>query len=221
MNDKKGYYAIIPATVRYDKNLSANAKLLYGEITALCNEKGYCWAKNDYFAELYGVAVETVSRYIRQLAENGYLRIEYKKRGAEITKRLIFLSIDCANYQSSNDEIVNRTNDENVKENNTSINNTNNIKENIKRKDFIPPTLEEIKAYIEEKKYNVNADTFFNYFDVSNWVDSQGKPVKNWKQKLITWSNFENNPARQKPKQNYSGTDWEELERRFSIERRE
>ena len=64
MEDFKSYYAIIPANVRYDKDLPANAKLLYGEITALCNEKGICWATNDYFAKLYDVSKTSISKWI-------------------------------------------------------------------------------------------------------------------------------------------------------------
>jgi len=56
--------------------------------------------------------------------------------------------------------------------------------------DFIPPSLEEIKQYIEEKNINVDANQFFNFFDVANWIDSKGNEVKNWKQKLLTWANY-------------------------------
>lgn len=73
VKDSVGYYAVIPAGVRYDEGVVPNAKLLYGEITALSNEKGFCWATNGYFARLYGVAVNTVSRWVSSLRAGGYL----------------------------------------------------------------------------------------------------------------------------------------------------
>lgn len=70
------YYAVIPAEIRYDRELRPNAKLLYGELTSLCNSSGYCWATNEYFAELFDLSVPTVSRLISQLADKGYIRCE-------------------------------------------------------------------------------------------------------------------------------------------------
>lgn len=67
-----GYYGILPAEVRYDKELPANAKLLFVEITALCRKQGYCWATNAYFAELLGAAERTVTRWVKILCDKGY-----------------------------------------------------------------------------------------------------------------------------------------------------
>ena len=67
------FYAVIPATVRYNKNLSDGSKLLYGEITALCNKMGYCWATNEYFSKLYDCSERTISRWISSLAREGFL----------------------------------------------------------------------------------------------------------------------------------------------------
>lgn len=72
---KKSYYAIIPADVRYSPKLTANAKLLYGEITALCNEKGYCWATNAYFSDLYGKDKRTISSWVSQLSAEGFIKV--------------------------------------------------------------------------------------------------------------------------------------------------
>ena len=49
MNESPSYYAIIPAGVRYDKQLPQGAKLLYSEITALSSKSGSCWASDQYF----------------------------------------------------------------------------------------------------------------------------------------------------------------------------
>lgn len=80
------YYAVIPATVRYDKSLTPAAKLLYGEITALANTKGYCYASNGYFAELYDVKKPTVSEWISSLQKAGHITIDPGKEAGNERK---------------------------------------------------------------------------------------------------------------------------------------
>lgn len=74
-NIKSNYYAIIPAIVRYDKELTDKAKLLYGEITCLCNKEGYCFATNNYFANLYNCTPRAIQFTISKLQEKGYIKI--------------------------------------------------------------------------------------------------------------------------------------------------
>lgn len=88
--DKKSYYAVIPANVRYDPSLPAGAKLLYGEITALCSEKGFCWASNNYFADLYQKTGKTISRWVAQLVEEGYIQAHVDKEKGN--QRQLYLS---------------------------------------------------------------------------------------------------------------------------------
>jgi Mn-dependent DtxR family transcriptional regulator len=85
---KPSYYAIIPAEVRYS-DLKANAKLLYGEITALSSKEGYCFATNRYFADLYNVTKNTVSLWVSQLHKKGFISVELIKKGEQITERRI------------------------------------------------------------------------------------------------------------------------------------
>lgn len=132
-DEKKSYYAVIPATVRYDRKLKANAKLLYGEITALCNEKGYCWASNSYFAKLYEVSNQAISSWIKSLQKNGYVNIEYEREGNHITKRKVSINID--RVSTDVDGGINKSligYQQNLKGNNT-YNTTSNNKESPKQ----------------------------------------------------------------------------------------
>jgi hypothetical protein len=94
MNETPHYYAIIPASVRYDRRIPANAKLLYGEITALCNKEGYCWAGNAYFASLYEKNERSVINWINALRDAGYIIVSftYVAGTKEIERRIIRLA---------------------------------------------------------------------------------------------------------------------------------
>ncbi len=70
-----------------------------------------------------------------------------------------------------------------------------------KPKGFTPPTLEEVKAYCEEKGLTIEPKAFLDYFTESGWIDSKGNKVRNWKQKLLTWQKYE-------PKQEVRENNW-------------
>lgn len=86
--ENPSYYAIIPASVRYDEKLSANAKLLFGEITALTSKEGYCWASNAYFATLYKATPRVVQMWMAQLRKQGHIKVVITGKG--MSERKIF-----------------------------------------------------------------------------------------------------------------------------------
>lgn len=137
---QKNFYAIIPAFIRYDKRLPMLSRFLYGELTALCSEKGYCWASNRYFAELYEVSIETISRYIAKLKEFGYIRITYDSSKKDNDRRIYITDITIENIELTTETKAepeeedtttpltktSNTLDENIKHNNTCNNTCNN-----------------------------------------------------------------------------------------------
>ncbi|PWT39736.1 DnaD domain protein [Limosilactobacillus reuteri] len=131
--EQPSYYSILTANVRYDKELKANEKLLFSEITALSNRNGYCHANNNYFANLYNVSKTSISNWINHLKERGYLKVEMIKDGKEIKERRLFpistpikenFNTPSKNLYEGNKEKFNSPIKENFKENITSINNT-------------------------------------------------------------------------------------------------
>mgnify|MGYP003146632751 CR=1 FL=1 len=168
MENKKNYYAIIPADVRYNKNLTANAKLLYGELTALSNKYGYCFASNSYFAELYGVSNTSISKWISDLKASGHIQINLKG------VRKIYISALTK---------VNEGFEEKLKHNNTSNNTINN-----KKKEGTPTNVNEVKEYFKDNKNTEEeALKFFNHFESNGWKVSGRTPMKNWRAGANSW----------------------------------
>jgi hypothetical protein len=193
---QKNYYAIIPANVRYDKELSPNAKLLYGEITALCNEKGFCWASNSYFSELYSVSKVSISKWVNQLVARGYLSsdLQYKEGTKEILSRYIRIV---------NDPIKEKFDTpikEKFKDNITSLNTTSNNTKDIYTQyaEFVKMKESEYTKLVEEhgepltKKMIEVLDNYkgangkkykSDYRAILNWVADKVKGEKNGRYK--------------------------------------
>ncbi|MGK8992956.1 helix-turn-helix domain-containing protein [Staphylococcus epidermidis] len=129
MKEQPNYYSIIPAHVRYDKELKPMEVIMYGELTALSNKYGYSYASNNYFAELYNVHKKTVSTWISRLKEKGYIdTVVIRDENMTVTERRIYITTPYpSNHgegypQKSGEPIHKKTEENNTRINNTRIN---------------------------------------------------------------------------------------------------
>ncbi len=100
--------AVIPAPVRHCQDLCANAKLVYGEIRALADNFGYCWASNGFFADLYKLTERSVARIIKQLAEYKFIDIKIlRDKQGHVSGRRIY--IGCGFPECENDTLPHMT----------------------------------------------------------------------------------------------------------------
>lgn len=118
-------------------------------------------------------------------APTGNNNNRYKKENTTVVQPLY----ECCKKNNTTEEqplLENRKKKEEI-ENKTS----EDVLQKKRTKKFTPPSFEEVKTYLAERGNLVDAQKFYDYFSVSNWHDSEGKPVKNWKQKAITWESKE------------------------------
>lgn len=177
MKEKPNYYAVITADVRYNNKLTANAKLLYAEITALCNMNGKCTASTQYFANLYGVTKTSIQNWLKILEDNNHITRHniFKEGSKQILSRHI--------------KLVNTPTQNILRDNNTSIN-TNTTYSN--KGHFKKPTVEEILSYCVERNNNIDAETFYDFYESKDWKIGKTK-MKCWKACVRTWEKRQTN----------------------------
>ena len=181
-DNKVNYYAIIPATIRYSKELKPAEKLLYGEITALTNIKGYCYASNRYFANLYNVTIHTVSQWISHLEKLQYVTIEMIRDNNKVIKeRRIYINDIPYIQKNTYPYVLNSTYpiDEKVQENNIKIiedlfiliiNNSDKISKEfysiLNRLEFIYTT--DILSIMQEDKVQMLKEIIYTLYSLYN-----------------------------------------------------
>lgn len=79
-------------------------------------------------------------------------------------------------------QVYQQSSNYNYKDNNKDIDNTAPIS-----KIFIPPTIEEVKKYLNENNIkDVDPDKWWNFYNAKNWMIGKNK-MKNWKSAVATW----------------------------------
>lgn len=87
-------YTIIPSWLYKTKQITAENKLIAERIVALCSKDGYTWVSNKKLADTYGLKLETVSRFIKNLEKIGFIRCVYGKDSKKKKYRTIYLNDD-------------------------------------------------------------------------------------------------------------------------------
>ncbi len=194
--NEPNYYAIIPAPVRYCEDITPNAKLLYGEISALCKQEGFCWATNTYFANLYKVGSSTISEWVSSLSRNRFIRISIDpSKGNE---RKIFLNDDPHRHlpMTSSGKSVEGSSgktDSHIESTTRKKKEAFTLPEDKKpRAGTVTPTIrpsqEEIVAFFVSnlKLPRTDGEYFFHTMEAGGW--KRGKePVKNWINHASSW----------------------------------
>ena len=196
MKEKPNYYAILTAEVRYSKALTPNAKLLYAELTALCNMNGKCTASTEYFCRLYEVSRVSIQKWLKNLEDNNHIRRVniYKQGSKEILTRVITL--------------VNSPSKEKFTDN-TNINITNtNLTDSNKKALFKKPTLDEVKNYCILRKNNIEAEAFIDFYESKDWLIGKNK-MKDWKACVRTWESREKNKPKTMSKLDAQINEWQ------------
>lgn len=129
---------------------------------------------------LHGIEIN-IFTLIRPQIEANNQRYENGKKGGRPNKKTIgYEKEKTTGYEIEKPNV-------NVNEN-VNVNDNENIKENnTKEKRFKKPTLSEVEEYCNERNNNIDPNKFYEYYETNNWKDKDNKPIKNWKQKMITW----------------------------------
>lgn len=213
---------------KYQK-ISNTSKIIYAILKDrmyLSREKGWHDDNGDIYlmydqqkmATEMGTSRKTINRSMKELKDIGL--IDVVRQGAKIANKIYInrpMPFIGLHQNESDGTKMSQQSGQKCPTNNTDyMSDTENINNNIrtshqytsKRKPFVPPSLEEVQAYITEKQLNINPKTFWDYYESADWHDSKGKAIKSWKQKCLMWENYNKDKRVEKPAPSKSKVDW-------------
>lgn len=166
-----------------DTNLSLKAKGLLSIMLSLPEEWDY---SVKGLTEICKEAKDTVNGVLKELEDNNYLVRKRVYCNGKISdwEYNIYETNDLhpKNQDIENQDIENQDVNKYTKESSIKKYKENNIKRNV----FIKPTIEEIQNYCNERNNDIDADSFYDFYESKGWMIGKNK-MKDWKSAIRTW----------------------------------
>ena len=204
-------YGLISHLVMADTSIDYGAKALYSYLCSCTGADNTCYPSREKICHDLGMNKDTFTKYKTQLVKSGYISVEKVCQNGRPPHNLYRITSDlpCPKISDNGCPKISDTINNNTINNNI-INNTpynpptgdyspqgepSPKGKGKKKAEFIPPTLGEVIAYCASRGNKVDPKKFYDYYDASGWVDGKGNPVRNWKQKCITWERSDDRAA--------------------------
>jgi hypothetical protein len=198
----QGWIKLHRQLIEWEWYQDTNVKVLFIHLLLLANhtekrwrgfviKRGQLITSNGHLAKELGFSIQQIRTALNKLKSTQEITIKSTNKNKLITIEN-YDKFQCEDendnnqnnnqitgkQQSNNNQITTTKNDKNEK-------NEKNDKNIVIEKN--KPTIEEIRQYIEEKNYNIDAEYFFNYYEANGWKVGKNK-MKSWKATLGTWN---------------------------------
>ena len=179
--------------------------------------KGSLVVGRKQLAEKVGISEQSIRTSLEHLKSTNEITIESTNKFSVITL------VNWEKYQGYTEESTNKLTNKSPTTNQqlTTEEEYKNIRikeiNNIRGKNFVPPTIEEVKDYCHERKNNIDPETFINFYESKGWYVGKNK-MKDWKAAIRTWERNRKESKNETAYETYkktisSGYDFEALER--------
>jgi len=192
----------IPAEIWEATDLTWNEKIVLMEIDSFTAAGKDCYISDDYIGELVGVSPRTASSMVSKLVRLGYVIRTRSDGRHRFLKSAIF---------AEQPRKICEADTQNLRKTYNTITDINIEKEEINKEErFRRPTVEEVRAYCEERRNGIDAEAFVAFYESNGWRVGRN-PMKDWRAAVRTWEakrKGEPKPRTGSPKKEQSLTDY-------------
>lgn len=196
-NPKRGKFTVVDNYALQDKSLSLKARGLL--VTMLSLPDNWQFSENGLCSIFQKDGQASIRSGLKELEEGGYLT---RKRARDSFGRVSNVEwIVCDYPHLENPSVVNPNLDFRpqlkTKQSKTEIiKELNNMAPVFpgggtapaeKRNLFVPPSVDEVRAYCQERGNHIDPQRFVDFYTANGWTQGRGKPIKDWRAAVRTW----------------------------------